>query len=234
MKYEITKGSAKDFEGAPEWALFVDIVKIGDGNYTYWSEGYDVGDRFQCVGNYRVGKYEGSERNGKIIAERRPINEPVVNQQLTTEWDGEGLPPIGCVCEYRGNDTSWGEVKIIGHDEGKVVFKPSGEDYYGITPSHKAEFIPIRAPEDVARSNAIGEMERAYEELTGNPAREAEEYYDLIAAGKIKGVVLDSSTADLKINITTDEMWREFEKKSDMEDVRKLITTRMYEWQSRF
>ena len=73
-------------------------------------------------------------------------------------WSGEGLPPIGCVCEYRGNDTSWGEVKIIGHDEGKVVFKPSGEDYYGITPSHKAEFIPIRAPEDVARDEFIKEL----------------------------------------------------------------------------
>lgn len=78
--------------------------------------------------------------------------------QLEPVWSGEGLPPIGCVCEYRGNDTSWGEVKIIGHDEGKVVFKPSGEDYYGITPSHKAEFIPIRAPEDVARDESIEAM----------------------------------------------------------------------------
>lgn len=179
MKYEIIKGSERDFEGAPENTLTVYSLK---------------GSRRTHLSPYRADEFAvGVE----IIAERRPITEPVVNQQLTTEWDGEGLPPIGCVCEYRGNDTSWGEVKIIGHDEGKVVFKPSGEDYYGITPSHKAEFIPIRSPEDVARSNTIGEMERAYEDLTGKPAREAEEYYDFIAAGKIPGITKTPTVSEL-------------------------------------
>lgn len=110
----------------------------------------------------------------------KPITEPV--------WSGEDLPPVGCVCEYRGNDTSWGEVKIIGHDEGKVVFKPSGEDYYGITPSHKAEFIPIRAPEDVARDEAVAAMR----EVLGHAAGliEVSNIYRAIAAGKIPGISL--------------------------------------------
>lgn len=107
-------------------------------------------------------------------------------------WSGEGLPPIGCVCEYRGNDTSWGEVKIIGHDEGKVVFKPSGEDYYGITPSHKAEFIPIRAPEDVARNEAIEAIASATGLLKyGGRDQVSKDIYDAIAAGKIPGVKLE-------------------------------------------
>ncbi|QHJ82281.1 MAG: hypothetical protein [Bacteriophage sp.] len=49
----------------------------------------------------------------------------------------------------------------------------------------------------MARSNAIGEMELAYEELTGNPAREAEEYYDLIAAGKIPCVTKTPTVSEL-------------------------------------
>ena len=71
-----------------------------------------------------------------------------------TEWDGEGLPPVGCECEFVSNDTSWGTVVIIGYDCGKVVFKPSGETYYGIEPSIHQIFRPLR-PE---AERAIDEM----------------------------------------------------------------------------
>lgn len=137
MKHEIIKGTEKDFEGCED--NFVTKYRI-KGHDTENFSAHQSSKLFDCSLGHIV----------EVIAERRPIAEPV--------WDGEGLPPIGCVCEYRGNDTSWGEVRIIGYDEGKVVFKPSGEDYYGITPSHKAEFFPIRSPEDVARDEFIKEL----------------------------------------------------------------------------
>lgn len=183
MKYEYLKGSEKDFEGAPEWAMQVYKNKYCNSNIWFTEHSHPSGRWISICGSAKgTTPDEGiNVDNNVLIAERRPITEPA--------WDGEGLPPIGCVCEYRGNDTSWGEVKIIGHDEGKVVFKPSGEDYYGITPSHKAEFIPIRSPEDVARDEALNAMSDASIELdTYDPL--IERIYGAIAAGKIPGITL--------------------------------------------
>lgn len=216
MKYEITKGSENDFEGAPEWATECVWNDKGSESFCYW-----LNPKTKTIfnPNWHIKPDCWNEEYGwrnYIKAERRPITEPV--------WDAEGLPPVGVRCEFI-RAIHWYVVEILYISGYHVVVK--GED--GAEQCYQTsacQFRPIRSPEDVARSNAIGEMERAYEELTDNPAREAEEYYDLIAAGKIKGVVLESKEADLKINITTEEMWREFEKKSDMEDVRKLMMKR--------
>ena len=74
-------------------------------------------------------------------------------------WSGpqDGLPPVNSVCEFVSSDTSWGKVKIIAHDDGKVVFKPSGDSYYGVTPDHKAVFRPFIDPEQ-QRETAIREF----------------------------------------------------------------------------
>ena len=75
------------------------------------------------------------------------------------QWSGpqDGLPPVNSVCEFVSSDTSWGKVKIIAHDDGKVVFKPSGDSYYGATPDHKAVFRPFIDPEQ-KRETAIREI----------------------------------------------------------------------------
>src|SRR5688572_13003268 len=94
MKYEIIKGSEKDFEGAPEWAMVRDKSNVAE----YFSSGLDKGCKFVEVGDSsgEVNEFMGKYPNTKIIAERRPITEPVVNQQLTTEW----LPEVGERIEY--------------------------------------------------------------------------------------------------------------------------------------
>lgn len=91
-------------------------------------------------------------------------------------WNGEGLPPVGCECEFVSNDTSWGTVVIIGYDCGKVVFKPSGEAYYGIEPSIHQIFRPLRTEAE----RAIDEMVR----LSGVSIGAAKILYD---AGYRKG-----------------------------------------------
>ena len=74
-------------------------------------------------------------------------------------WSGpeDRFPPVNSVCEFVSSDTSWGKVKIIAHDEGKVVFKPSGDSYYGVTPDHKAVFRPLIDTEQ-KRESAIREL----------------------------------------------------------------------------
>lgn len=243
MKYEIIKGSEKDFEGAPEWCTI--IYNYGYSDAIRFCNGWKEGCKFSGIKKFLNRQYDVSASDlirYKIIAERRPINEPelkqiygdgihddsdalqqridmgidvsniigkqgklfniskplqfgvvkdsVVNQLLTTEWDGKGLPPVGVECEILWND-DWVKCVVKAYGEEQLIFKAEeSREWAGHINNYK--FRPIRSPEDVARSNAIGEMERAYEELTGRPAREAEEYYDLIAAGKIIGIKLEN------------------------------------------
>lgn len=108
-------------------------------------------------------------------------------------WNGEGLPPVGCECEYISNGTSWGKVKVIGFDDEKIVIRPSGEIYYSITQSNKDVFIPLRTEADKKRDSALdaiyGAIASAKREH--NLSDEADEVYKAIAAGKIPGVKLD-------------------------------------------
>lgn len=109
-------------------------------------------------------------------------------------WNGDGLPPAGCECEFISNDTSWGVVRVIGMDDDKVVIKPSGEIYYWITPSNRQVFRPLRTEADKKRDAAAEAIDFYMPEFiadTPNDFYHAKKIYDAIAAGKIPGVKLD-------------------------------------------
>ena len=107
-----------------------------------------------------------------------------------TQWDGEGLPPAGTRCEFISNGTSWGEVDVIGIDGDKVVFKPSGETYYGIAPSQRQIFRLIRSEADKRRDVAISAIDAACL-LVRDASKTAAAIYDAIAAGDIPGVKIE-------------------------------------------
>ena len=119
MKYEITKGSEKDFEGGLSGCTHV----------------YDAGaGRIWCSGEHSV---LGSFR---LIAERRPITKPV--------WDGEDLPPIGLLVEYKlanrnyRSDFSKGTVLFYGEQNWLIKHWSSGNEF--LEPVGGIEFRPIR------------------------------------------------------------------------------------------
>lgn len=114
-------------------------------------------------------------------------------ESKNSAWNGEGLPPVGCECEYISNGTSWGKVKVIGLDGEKIVIRPSGEIYYAITPSNKDVFIPFRT-EAERKHEAVLESICAVLEMVAQDYKredEAKLIYEAIAAGKIPGVKLD-------------------------------------------
>lgn len=116
-----------------------------------------------------------------------------IGQDAAQVWNGEGLPPVGCECEYISNGTSWGKVKVIGLDGEKIVIRPSGEVYYAITPSDKDVFIPFRT-EAERKHEAVLESICAVLEMVAQDYKredEAKLIYESIAAGKIPGVKLD-------------------------------------------
>ena len=71
-------GSEKDFEGAPDWAKYRDECR-GDH---YWSEGYEVGNKFQNINDYLPTTYDGDEETSKIIAQREPVTNDNINHPL--------------------------------------------------------------------------------------------------------------------------------------------------------
>lgn len=135
---------------------------------------------------YRLHKPQEEERTE--AGQEADLND-CIGQTPTTEWNGEGLPPVGTQCEFISNDTSWGTVDVIGFDSDKVVFKPSGETYYGMVPSQRQIFRPIRSEADKKRDNAkhaIAELCRS----SASNGHAADLIYDAIAAGEIPGVKL--------------------------------------------
>lgn len=124
---------------------------------------------------------------------RRDSYESALSASKKKAWNGEGLPTAGCECEFISNDTLWGVVRIIGMDDDKVVIKPSGEAYYGITPSGRQVFRPLRTESERKREAAVKVIKGLLMFDYGDDPRvnDATFIYDAIAAGKIPGVKLD-------------------------------------------
>lgn len=129
-------------EGYPLWITDPDgIIKPG------WHK--------EIEGKYvdmRGGFWNKSE--GGFTVHKRPT---------TPSWSGEGLPPVGAVCEVDGEN-----VVIVAHHCNGVhaIYAESEVDgllYYG----EPNEFRPIRTPEQIAadeRELAVDEMHKLYME----------------------------------------------------------------------
>lgn len=185
--------------GWPEVAL--SITQDNDGSLCVWDTNDPHYDGFSWKHHHRnslVYYWHGIEDVPLSCDHRESIvtywqyKAALAASQKPT-WNGEGLPPAGCECEYISNGTSWGKVKVIGLDGEKIVIRPSGEIYYAITQSNKDVFIPLRTEADKKRDAALdaiyGAIASAKREH--NRSDEADEVYKAIAAGKIPGVKLD-------------------------------------------
>ncbi|MFY8385474.1 hypothetical protein ACOWPS_20425 [Pseudomonas aeruginosa] len=106
---------------------------------------------------------------GDVSAER----EATFEARPQEAWDGQGLPPVGTVCEYR--HMIWPEyrpceIRYIS-EESLVAYDDAQEQCY-----HTCDmlFRPIRTPEQIAaeeREKAIEEMCFAEETLTVKQAK---------------------------------------------------------------
>lgn len=142
MKYEITKGSEEDFEQAPEWAEVKTRTDVGE----FWLQKHSLGGLSQLIGHDNTVEITSFPYKEEIIAERRPITEPV--------WDGEGLPPIGALCRYRAfSDMPWVECKVLAWHDDEVWLKRT-KDGKTFTLGNP-DLFPVRSPEDVARDAGI-------------------------------------------------------------------------------
>ncbi|MDZ5639026.1 hypothetical protein [Enterobacter sp. A103] len=105
-----------------------------------------------------------------------------------TEWDGNGLPLVGCEFEFRANvNSSWnrGVMCVVDYTN---PFNVVVDDQCGIYRVHELEFRPIRSEADKRRDEAIDAMDATFREAAANGANGQRAVftaiYDAIKSGK--------------------------------------------------
>jgi hypothetical protein len=139
-----------DWSKAPEGATHAGINAKGSVGYFYRLPGvlgdYDYWNATLADAKWSSGK--GNPALSKLITRPSPA------------WSGEGLPPVGTVCDYKTSLGLWVAVEITGHARLGICFvqpERGGENYVSLT----AQFRPRRTPEQIAayeREAAIEEM----------------------------------------------------------------------------
>lgn len=106
-----------------------------------------------------------------------------------TEWNGEGLPPVGVKCEMSYSDNEWYRCVIIAKGEEQIIYKREGcEEFSGHRNNYK--FRPIRSEADKKRDAAISAIDTVCL-LVRDASKTASAIYDAIAAGDIPGVKIE-------------------------------------------
>lgn len=115
-------------------------------------------------------------------------------------WNGEGLPPVGCECEWRDKNVGCIPVTIKYISE-QIVVMASPTNLCGVQElteiakyiiCDKPQFRPLRTEADKKRDEAVQEILKILEG-PGSPYSDVKsrKIYDAIAAGKIPGVKLE-------------------------------------------
>lgn len=171
--WKYTKGSEKDFDGAPNDCLLIIKSKSKYNDMTYKLSGdYSFVDIERC--------------GGVIIAQRQPV----------TEWEGEGFPPVGVECEILNKvNKRWYPVKICFIDGNNMAWIESNGGVIDCTGSaYLKEFRPINSESERRRDESVKKILTHLNETDSfnmSNYDSAASLFDAIAAGKIPHVRLE-------------------------------------------
>lgn len=118
-----------------------------------------------------------------------------MDKQDIQHWSGEGLPPVGAVCELHDCE-AWNQVLIKFIGDKYVVVQDerfSAERVY-CAADKPNKFRPIRTPEQIEaerRERISEQMRTIHRESIGDTRNGFSAIYDAIRAGKIEGVKID-------------------------------------------
>lgn len=153
-----------DWSTAPEWAAGHGLIIGGFGIEPVWfnAEQYQPVQGREGYGPYPFGGGTGPHMHNTTIGQIQ------FRQHRPVAWTGEGLPPVGTVCEFKSGhsqfpELSWSEVRIVSHDSqgGRDFAVFASMSGYGGC-SNPADFRPIRTPEQIEadeREESIEQME---------------------------------------------------------------------------
>lgn len=144
--------------------------------------------------HYRLHKPHEAEQDK--AGDESDLNE-CIGQGIASVWNGEGLPPVGCECEFMKHTLdaipNWrrGIIKYVSEYTVVIVEALSRGEF--VAHPRTCDFRPLRSEADRKRDDIC---DKIYGAMTNakrkdNRSDMAEEIYDAIAAGKIPGVKLD-------------------------------------------
>lgn len=165
----------------------------GDGEKSFWADsgttrankGYGVrilGD-FEVAEDFSSSIISREQYEAALAASKQPV------------WDGEGLPPIGCICEAlapsrKGDPWSWQRVKVVeagidGAEKECLVY-----NIETTRPSWVDEFRPIRTEAERKREEVIKHISHSLRANGSITDEQLNRLYDDIVAGMITGIKL--------------------------------------------
>lgn len=95
-------------------------------------------------------------------------------------WTGEGLPPVGTVCEMRRTDyvdVDWQRIEFLCAGSKKAFFRDR-EGHEWSRPLGDLKFRPIRTPEQIAAEERRAAIKEMIGHIGGSRRCEAEVLYD--------------------------------------------------------
>ena len=127
-----------DWNEAPEWADGHGEVHCLTTKKIWFNE-----HAYMYVGDSRSYQWCGQDADLVHNHGRKSVTNITLRP---APWTGEGLPPVGTVCEYFSSLGEWRVCRIVAHDGLNAVFNCLNE--YG---AHIADgFRAIRTPEQIA------------------------------------------------------------------------------------
>lgn len=101
-----------------------------------------------------------ADQEAKLIARPQP-------------WTGEGLPPVGTVCEYTDlHGLKWYGCEIIAYYGGHVWLRTTGAGRDHVKVVGAFRFRPIRTPEQIASDEREKDSFELFSTINWNDARE--------------------------------------------------------------
>ena len=139
-QWKYIKGSEKDFEGAPHWAL---SVCQGSLCLVFYEQVIGLG-HWQ---NKSREKEEGYDDVGGL-----PL---IAQRELIEVWDGQGLPTVGTVCQWN-NGTEWTTVNVLGVNGSEVWVKPEdGSESFVVNDD---DFKPLPDEREIVIKEMLGSV----------------------------------------------------------------------------
>lgn len=174
LVWETKNGNFEWPDGVPYVEQFVDLS-------LFCSNVWKGGHQFEPVEDYERGRVTREQYEAALAASK-------------TEWNGEGLPPVGCEfeCSFRAdNFSTWHRRRCTATGKRGVLCVDKNDTEMCLNDRNN-RFRPIRSEADKKRDEAIKEM-ILYTSLDANSAKDCNHIaniYDAITAGKIPGVKL--------------------------------------------
>lgn len=193
--------AVQDADGTVKFAKTLMYLHYLAGEWRSNENGYDwiYGDR-PFDGNF-VTRWTADDNHQAVISMARyecEISNNELQEQPTNEWNGEGLPPVGCECELKykchNDDAYWGRVVILWQRGDDTLVEYVGDHFKNTTQlihktSMHVDFRPLRTEADKKHDEVINEIASMIGR--GTFYEDAERIYEAIAAGKIPGVKLE-------------------------------------------